>query len=145
MKKFFALFLVFSVLFSGIAFAQDNTVDVIVTKPDFSTLINSVSSVRTGVFYNINDSKFQFINTVAIYNYPATDGWLAVNIGYANENTFATSVTADVIQLSKWGINLPILKDVVGSVGLAGTFQRLTSSNEFAGGPVAQLKVKINF
>jgi len=146
-------------MFTGIVFAQEfnSTIDNSLTNttsnskslevapintPDLVTLIDSVSSVRTGVFYNINDSKFQFINTVALYTY---NEWLAFNVGYANEDTFATSITADVVQLSKWGVTIPVLKDVVGSVGVAGTFKRLTSSNEFAGGPVAQLKVKIAF
>ena len=155
MKKFLLVFFAISLLFSTCIYAEDVVTNTTVVEPvattvptsnmDMVTLIKSLSSVQTGIFYNINDSKFQFVNTVTIYQYPATDGWLNINVGYANQNTAVASVTANVIQLNKWGVTLPVLKDVVGSVGFAGAVKRLTASNEWACGPVAQLKVKIDF
>jgi len=132
MKRHIMLVAVFLVAMTGVCRAQSTdtlTLDDVLSK---------ASGVKSGVFYNIEDSKFQVINSFSVAEYKG----FSLDIGYASQQVLCASLNYEVARLENFGIKLPVLKDVVAKVGATAGIKRLGGSNEFVYGPDAVLQVR---
>jgi len=100
--------------------------------------LSLLPTTNTGVFYNLNDSEFEFISTFKAVGYKGVN----LNIGYATEDTLVGSIAYEIINLEKLGVEIPILKDLVVDAGWTIGTKRLFQDHEFVNGPSITLKLQ---
>jgi len=105
---------------------------------NWGDIIKQTPAVKTGAFYNINDSKIQIINSLTIVEFKGT----SLDLGYANQGILCASINYELVKLEKLGVTFPFFKDIVANIGWTVGFKRIAQDNEFVTGPGVVLKVK---
>ncbi len=100
--------------------------------------LSVIPTTDVGVFYNLNDSKFEFVSTFKALSWQGIN----LNVGYATEDTAVASLAYEIVNLEKLGIEIPILKEVVVDAGWTVGAKRLFQDHEFVNGPSVTLKLK---
>ena len=103
-----------------------------------SDLISKFPITNAGIYYNINDSEFEFISTFKALGYRGFN----LNIGYATPESLVANIGYDILRFEKLGIDIPILKDLVIDVGWAVGWEEPLNDREFNNGPNITLKWK---
>ena len=132
LKSIIALMLVLGLLIPGAAMAQEEPVI------SWGDIIQQAPAVKSGAFYNINDSKFQVINSLSVVEYK----FASIDAGYANQGIICASINFDLVKLEALGVKFPFFKDIVAGAGWTAGFKRITQDSEFVTGPSIVLKVK---
>lgn len=103
-----------------------------------STFIAKLPVTNAGVYYNINDSLFEFTSTFRALSYKGIN----LNIGYATPESLVTNLSYEIIRLEKFGIEIPVLKDIVLDAGWTIGWEEPLNDREFSNGPSVTLKIK---
>ena len=128
--KYLLVMICLVLVVTGVAMAQETI--------NWGDIIKQTPSVKTGAFYNINDSKIQIINSLTIVEFKG----YSLDAGYANQGILCASLNYELIKLEALGVKFPFFKDIVANVGWTVGFKRITQDNEFVTGPGVVLKVK---
>ncbi len=103
-----------------------------------SDLIDKLPITNAGIYYNINDSLFEFTSTFKAVGYKGFN----LNIGYATPESFVANISYDIIKLEKLGIDIPILKDLIIDAGWTLGWEEPLNEREFNNGPSVTFKWK---
>lgn len=121
MKKLFAIVLVLSIVFSGVAFAEESL--------NVSTILQKMPDFKQGVMYSVLDKKFNYISTFKVVEWKN----ISLEAGFQYDNSLIGVVSYPFFKMKDFGVTIPVLDLVECNLGVGVGAKKINIERDMSG------------